>query len=237
MAVAVLRVRLARAQQPHLDERDRRRRTNRIDRQRVAVAELAAKPFCRCRTAAHEALAGPPLVVTATMSNTWNEPMTVSTVTSARMGRSSGRVRRRTTAARSRRPAGRPRRSRRNRLQAGEDDERGVAHVPHLPTASVGSDPLRGAEEADVGPADRVHDPVDDADLGVEHPLPDQRGDDAGHQERQQHEPTDAPSSSSPGASAPASPTAMQRLEDDVEERRTPASPPARSRTACRRRS
>jgi hypothetical protein len=42
-----------------------------------------------------EALAGPPCVVTWTMSNTWKELITVSTTTMARIGRSSGMVRRR----------------------------------------------------------------------------------------------------------------------------------------------
>ena len=38
------------------------------------------------------ALTGPPRVVTATVSKTWNEPVTVITSTRARIGRSSGRV-------------------------------------------------------------------------------------------------------------------------------------------------
>ena len=38
------------------------------------------------------AFTGPPRVVTATVSKTWNEPVTVITSTSARIGRSSGRV-------------------------------------------------------------------------------------------------------------------------------------------------
>ena len=38
------------------------------------------------------AFTGPPLVVTATVSNTWNEPVTVITRTNARIGRSSGSV-------------------------------------------------------------------------------------------------------------------------------------------------
>ena len=38
------------------------------------------------------ALTGPPRVVTATVSKTWNEPITVITSTSARIGRSSGSV-------------------------------------------------------------------------------------------------------------------------------------------------
>ena len=42
-----------------------------------------------------DAFAGPPLVVTCTMSKTWNELITVSTTTITRIGRSSGTVRRR----------------------------------------------------------------------------------------------------------------------------------------------
>ena len=38
------------------------------------------------------AFSGPPRVVTATVSKTWNEPVTVITSTKARIGRSSGSV-------------------------------------------------------------------------------------------------------------------------------------------------
>ena len=38
------------------------------------------------------ALPGPPFVVTATVSKTWNDPVTVITNTSAKMGHNSGKV-------------------------------------------------------------------------------------------------------------------------------------------------
>ncbi|MGX1159588.1 hypothetical protein RKD54_000497 [Pseudarthrobacter sp. SLBN-100] len=72
-------------------------------------------------------------------------------------------------------------------LQAGEDQQRGVAHVPPGVDQGLGGDgPRFTAEERHAGKAAPFNELVHHADLVVEHPEPQQRGDDVGHQVRQQ---------------------------------------------------
>ena len=90
-------------------------------------------------------------MVTATVSKTWNEPITVITSTSAKTGRSSGSVIRQndfhSVAAVHR---GRLVDVRRDRLQPGEDQQRGVAHVPpDVDQRDRRDRPVRVSEEGD----------------------------------------------------------------------------------------
>ena len=124
-----------------------------------------------------EALTGPPPVVTATVSKTWNEPITVTISTSTRTGRSSGRViRQKICALGGAVQGGRLVDVVRDRLQAGEDQQGGVAHVaPDVDEGDGRDGPSRAAEERDPVQADPLEELVDDADLVVEHPEPQQR--------------------------------------------------------------
>ncbi len=57
---------------------------------------------------------------------------------------------------------------------------------PDVDAGDGGDGPLLAAEKGDAGQAKPVDDLVDDPDLVVEHPEPQQRDDHVGHQERQQ---------------------------------------------------
>lgn len=77
-------------------------------------------------------------------------------------------------------------------LQAGEDQQGRVAHVPpHVDEGDSRNGPLIAAEEGDAGQAHPVDDLVHDAQLVVQHPEPEQRDDHVSHEERQQQDAAD----------------------------------------------
>ncbi|MDQ0922063.1 hypothetical protein QF038_000571 [Pseudarthrobacter sp. W1I19] len=75
----------------------------------------------------------------------------------------------------------------RDGLQAGEDQQRCVTHVPPGVNQGLGGNgPLLAAEECHAGEPRPLDQLVHHADLVVEHPEPQQCGDDVGHQVRHQ---------------------------------------------------
>ena len=76
----------------------------------------------------------------------------------------------------------------RQRLQAGEDQQRGVAHVPpDVDECDRRDRPVRVGEERDPSDAQPLQHLVADAEPGVEDPQPDDAGDDVRHEVRSEY--------------------------------------------------